>query len=123
MVLQGFYLSGTKQISTQVLTAAFKSPAEVHGCAQFAPRSRFLGDHVAILNLRLKSLDVDTGDIGRLLGGFAGAFFGGTNRSLLISKHVEFDLDLDMSAHAEQMNRIARTLRAVRCALASRWSS
>jgi len=117
-MLQGFYSSknpDTEHISTQTLTPAFTSPAKVHGSAQFAPHSKFLGEHVAILNFRLKSLDIDTGDISRLLGGFAAAFFGGTSRSLLISENIEFDLDIGMSAHKKQMNKILRTFRAAGC--------
>jgi hypothetical protein len=120
MMLQGFYSSKNpdrEHISTvtEMLTPAFTTPAQVHGSAQFAPRSRFLGERVFILNFRLKSLDVDTGDIGRLLGSFAASFFGGTNRSLLNSENIEFDLDKGMLAHKKQMNKILRTFREAGC--------
>lgn len=118
MMLQGFYSRknpDTAHISTQTLTPAFTTPAQVHGSAQFAPRSKFLGEHVVILNFRLKSLDVDTGDIGRLLGGFAASFFGGKNRGLLNSENIEFDLDKGVLAHKQRMKKILGTFRAVGC--------
>jgi len=120
MMIQGLYLKenwDTTQISTRVLTPASTSPAKVNGSAQFNPRSKFLGDHVALLSFRLKSLDVDTGDVGRQLEGFSRAFFGGTNKSLLISEHVDFDLDTNISAHRVQTGRIVKNLRAAGCVL------
>ena len=120
-MVQGLYLRRenlhTAQISTRVLTPASTSPAKVNGSAQFNPRSKFLGDHVALLSFRLKSLDVDTGDVGRLLEVFSRAFFGGANKSLLISEHVEFDLDTNISAHKAQTGKIVGKLRAAGCVL------
>jgi len=120
MMIQGLYLKDnwdTTQISTRVLTPASTSPAKVNGSAQFNPHSKFLGDHVALLSFYLKSLDVDTGDVGRQLEGFSCAFFGGTNKSLLISEHVDFDLDTNISAYRVQTGRIVKNLRAAGCVL------
>jgi len=120
MMIQGLYLKenyDTTQISTRVLTPASTSPAKVNGSAQFNPHSKFLGDHIALLSFCLKYLDVNTGDVSRLLEGFSCAFFGGTNKSLLISEHVKFDLNTNISAHKVQTGRIVKRLRAAGCVL------
>ena len=120
MMIQGLYLRkncDTAQISTRVLTPTSTSPAQIHGSTQLTPHSKFLGDHIALLSFCLKSLDVDTGNVGRLLEGFACTFFGGMNKSLFISEHVKFDLDTNISAHKVQTGRIVRKLRAAGCVL------
>jgi len=119
-MIQGLYLKenrDTTQISTWVLTTASTSPAKVNGSTQFNPCSKFLGDHIALLSFHLKSLDVDTGNVGRLLEGFSCAFFGGANKSLLILEHVKFDLNTNISAYKVQTGRIVKRLRAARCIL------
>ena len=108
---------------TRVLTPAFTSPAKVHGNAQFALRSKFLRDHVAILNIRLESLKVDSGDVSKLLKDFVSAFFGGTDQRLLILQHIKFDLDTDTSAHKVQTNKIIKKLKLLGAPLESRCPS
>jgi hypothetical protein len=61
----------------------YPSLAKLRGSAQLIPRSKFLSDGIAILNLRLDVFHFDTGDLGKILEPFANAFFpeGATARS------------------------------------------
>lgn len=76
-----------------------------------APRSKFLGEHVVILNFRLESLDDDAADVGGILGSFAAAFFGGAAKNLLIVENVKFDLDKNPLGHKRRIGRIVKKLR------------
>jgi hypothetical protein len=119
---QGFYISPYKgcdmrSMEMQPLPHVYTSPAKILGSAQLVPCSKFLGEGVVILNFRLSSLDVDTADLGGILGPFAAAFFGGDYRNLLTLEHITFDLDADKSGHARKMKGIAKKLREKWCVL------
>jgi len=118
---QGFYVSPTEPhandldaAAIQLLPHAYESPATVRGSAQLIPRSKFFGEGVAILNFRLRSLDVDAGDLGGILKGFAAAFFGGTDKAMLVFEHIEFDLDINRRGHMRKMEMVVKNLRAAR---------
>jgi hypothetical protein len=114
--LQGFYHSPhpkckKDEMSIKNLTAVYASPAKIHGSAQLVPRSRLQGDGVAILNFRLSSFGDDTGDLGRILGPFAAAFFPVESRkSSLVIEHIEFDLAGGKVEHKEKMMKITERL-------------
>jgi hypothetical protein len=99
----------------QNLPHVYESPATILGSAQFVPCSKFLGEGVAILNFRLNTLDVDTADLGGILGPYAATFFGGDYRTLLTIEHIKFDLNADRSGHRQKMRRVVNKLRASRC--------
>ena len=100
-----------RSMEMQSLPHVYTSPAKIIGSPQLVPCSKFLGEGVAILNFRLSSLDVDTADLGEILGPFAAAFFGGDYRTLLTLEHIKFNLDADKSGHARKMKTIANKLR------------
>jgi hypothetical protein len=116
---QGFYISPSngcdmQNISMQTLPHVYTSPAKIFGSAQFIPCLKFLGEGVAILNFRLNSLDVDTADLGKILGPYAAAFFGGDYRTLLTLEHIKIDLDADKLRHKLTMKMVSKKLRAIR---------
>ena len=119
---QGFYIiispykgCDMRSITMQNLPHVYKSSATILGSAQFVPCSKFLGEGIAILNFCLNTLDIDTADLGRILGPYAAMFLGGDYRILLTLEHVKFNLDADGSGHRQTMRRIVNKLRASRC--------
>jgi hypothetical protein len=94
----------------------YPSPAKLRGSAQLIPRSKFLSDGVAILNLRLDVFHFDTGDLGKILEPFANAFFPEGGDGLLIYKDILFDLSAHWDVHQQNMEDVFRHLSAARCA-------
>jgi len=99
----------------QKLPRIYTSPATILGSTQFFPCSKFLGEGITILNFCLNSLDVDTANLGGILGPYVAMFFGGYYRTLLTLEHIKFDLDANKSGHRQNMKRIVNKLRASRC--------
>lgn len=78
------------------------------------PRSKFSSDGVAVLNFRLESFHEDTGDLGKILEPFAGAFFPKENKNFLIFEHITFDLEQSKPKHKRRTEKIARRLNTAR---------
>ena len=92
----------------------YESPAEVRGSAQLIPRSKFLSNGIAVLNLRLDALLLDTADLGRILEPFASGFFPAGGDDLLLYQHITYDLSRRRQEHEERMESIVRDLSAAR---------
>ena len=103
---KGFYTSHTNK------TPIYEYPAEVRGTAQLIPRSKFLSNGVAILNFRFGHFHLDTGDLGKILGPFAAAFFPEEGNGL-IYEDIMFDM-CNQRGHRTKIRGIARQLGA-RC--------
>jgi len=117
---QGFYVfpyenCDMRRIIMQKLPCIYISPATILGSAQFVPHSKFLREGVVILNFHLNSLDVDTANLGGILGPYAATFFGGYYRTLLTLEHIKFDLDANKLGHRQNIKRIVNKLRASKC--------
>ena len=95
------------------LEPLYESPAKIHGITQLIPRSRFLGNGVAILNFCLDSFHLDTGDLGKILEPFATAFFTKENTSLIF-EDIIYDLPRNQHKHEEKIYSVVRKLRAAR---------
>lgn len=97
-----------------MFTPLYASPAKIHGSAQLVPRTKFIGEGVAILNFRLESLGADTGDLGKILEPFADAFIPQGHDNVLIVKHIGFDLIRGSRKHKTAMYGLSEQLRAAR---------
>ena len=93
-----------------MLPHVYTSLTKIFGSAQFIPHLKFLGESVAILNFCLNSLDIDTADLGEILGPYAATFFGGDYRTLLALEHIKIDLDADRLRHRSTMKMVAKKL-------------
>jgi hypothetical protein len=96
------------------LVPLYESPAKIRGITQLIPRSKFLGNGVAILNFRLDGFHLDTGNLGKILEPFATAFFPEENNNLLIFEDIVYDLTRNQHKHEEKIYSIIRKLRAAR---------
>ncbi|KAH9017859.1 hypothetical protein EDB85DRAFT_2201432 [Lactarius pseudohatsudake] len=90
----------------------YQHPAEIRGSAQVIPRSKYQNDGVAILNFRLKSFNCDTGDLGKILGPFAAAFFPNQGGHSLLFENIDFDLTRGRREHRQIIERVQENLRA-----------
>lgn len=104
------------QMLSQTWTSAkpaYDSPAQVRGSAQLIPRSKFLSTGVTILNFRLESFQLDTGDLGKTLEPIASAFFP-QKSSLLISESIMFDLTQSPHKHKRNIQKVIKKLSKAR---------
>jgi hypothetical protein len=116
--------SGSKlEYDTRTLKPLCESPAEIRGNAQLIPRSKFLGNGVAILNFRLDSFHLDTGDLGKILGPFASAFFPEDGKNMLIFENIVYDLTQSRTEHERRIHGVVGQLRAARWGLSCQNSS
>jgi hypothetical protein len=92
----------------------YESPAHVRGSARLLPRSKFQSSGVAILNFRLNSFHLDTGDLGKILEPFAFAFFPKESNGILIFESIEYDLPRSQRKHDRRMQKVVEKLRAAR---------
>ena len=88
------------------LAPLYDTPAIIRGSAQLIPRSKFLGDGVAILNFRLNGFHLDTGDLGKILQPFAAGFFPKGDKHLLLFQDIVFDIT--QSQHRQKIQRVIR---------------
>ena len=114
---KGFYVVSDPNPTldrTETLEPLYKSTAELRGSAQLIPRSKFLGNGVAILNFRLDAFNMDTGDLGKILKPFARSFFSADDKNLLIFEDIVYDLTQGRTKHKKMMRGIVEKLRAAR---------
>lgn len=114
---KGFYVvSGPHPTldRTQTLEPLYESPVEICGSAQLIPRSKFLGNGVAILNFRLNAFSLDTGNLGKILEPFASSFFSEDGKNLLIFEDIVYDLTQCRAKHEQMIDGIVEKLRAAR---------
>jgi hypothetical protein len=100
------------EYDTQTLEPLYESPAEIRGSTQLIPRSKFQDNGTAILNFRLDSFHLDTGDLGKILQPFAAAFFPEDGNNSLIFEEIVFDLT--QSQHEQKTHSVVERLRAAR---------
>ena len=102
------------EYDTQTLEPLYESPAEIRGSAQLIPRSKFLGNGIAILNFRLDAFHLDTGDLGSILEPFTSAFFPEDGNNLLIFENIVYDLTQSQTKHEQRIRGVIGQLRAAR---------
>ena len=90
----------------------YETPAIICGNAQIIPRSKFLGNGIAILNFCLDGFHLDTGDLGKILQPFAAAFFPKEGNNLLVFENIVFDLA--QSGHEQKIQGVIEQLTAAR---------
>jgi hypothetical protein len=96
------------------LVPLYESPATIRGHTQLVPRSRFLSNGIAILNFRLDSFRFDTGDLGKILGPFATAFFPEEENVSLILEDIVYDLARSRRKHKQKIHSVVEKLIAAR---------
>lgn len=114
---KGFYIvSGphTTLDHTQTLEPLYKFPAELCGIAQLIPRSKFLGNGIAILNFHLDGFNLDTGSLSKVLEPFATGFFSADDENLLIFEDIVYDSIQCWTKHEQIIHGIVKKLRAAR---------
>ena len=109
---KGFYVVPGPR--NQTLKPLYESPAKIRGGAQLIPRSKFLSNGIAILNFRLDSFHLDTGDLGKILGPFATAFFPEQDNISLILEDIVYDLAQRQHEHDQKIHSVVEKLRAAR---------
>jgi hypothetical protein len=96
----------------RTMEPVYESPAEIRGSTQLIPRSKFLSNGIAILNLRLDAFYVNTGDLGKILEPFATSFFPEGGEVSLIYQDIVFNLSDRRREHEERMRSVVGQLSA-----------